>query len=506
MKYKQLLENQNLNFQEFNFQFQSHPNYPSALAFSDTLNFMGVRNSAYELEKEFWEELPEEFIAIYNDNFNLVKKEKNSFKIYSDEVKTISKEELYKNSTNFVMLFEKTEENPQQTNFLFSWFLYGVLVLTLVYSGIFLNWQNTIFNILSVIGLLISLEIFKKKFGKESVVISGICGGVASNSSSKNNCNKIIDSDKINFLGLKLSDCSLIYFLALLVLGIFSPFTDIILKFLSLVSCFVIGYSVVIQVFVEKAFCKICLLIICVLLAQIAISVLFFNSEVILQITILSVLAFAVLFFGLVFINDILKQKEDFRKANIKNLKFKRNYDIFKRELLEKRKINFENNKAEFFLGNPNAKLHISLVTNPYCGFCKEAHQILERLLEKYPEVISAQIRFNYISGSKNEKLTQLIGSFKNIYVLKGQDEFLKSIHFWFSKKDETIFQEKYSISNPTDLTELERIGNENATQGLNFTPIFIINGYQFPDKYDREDIFYFIDELLEDEDVINEN
>ena len=54
---------------EFLFQFQSHPNYPSALAFSDTLNFLGVKNNAYNLEKEYWGELPEEFITIYNHNF-----------------------------------------------------------------------------------------------------------------------------------------------------------------------------------------------------------------------------------------------------------------------------------------------------------------------------------------------------------------------------------------------------------------------------------------------------
>jgi len=38
----------------------------------------------------------------------------------------------------------------------------------------------------------------------------------------------------------------------------------------------------------------------------------------------------------------------------------------------------------------------------------------------------------------------------------------------------------------------------ENSAAGLTFTPVFIINGYQFPDKYDREDIRYFINELIE--------
>ena len=61
---KALTEKSKINNDEFNFQFQSHPNYPSALAFSDTLNFLGVKNDAYELEKEYWGELPSEFIVI----------------------------------------------------------------------------------------------------------------------------------------------------------------------------------------------------------------------------------------------------------------------------------------------------------------------------------------------------------------------------------------------------------------------------------------------------------
>ena len=120
---------------------------------------MGFKNNVYELEKEYWVELPDEFIGIYKDNFGLVKKEKNSFKVYSDDIKTVSKEELYKNSTDFVMLFEKSEENPKQNDILSSWFLYSVLGLALAYSAIFLNWQNTI-----SISFLLQVYFFHWKF------------------------------------------------------------------------------------------------------------------------------------------------------------------------------------------------------------------------------------------------------------------------------------------------------------------------------------------------------
>ena len=43
MIFDKLINHLKLDKQEFIFQFNSHPNYPSALAFSDTLNFYGSK-------------------------------------------------------------------------------------------------------------------------------------------------------------------------------------------------------------------------------------------------------------------------------------------------------------------------------------------------------------------------------------------------------------------------------------------------------------------------------
>src|SRR5690349_20579776 len=87
MIFDKLINYLKLDKQEFTFQFNSHPNYPSALAFSDTLNFMGVKNDAYELDKEYWDELPEEFIAIVDNAFSLVKKSGSNYSVYSEKAK-----------------------------------------------------------------------------------------------------------------------------------------------------------------------------------------------------------------------------------------------------------------------------------------------------------------------------------------------------------------------------------------------------------------------------------
>lgn len=498
MNFDKLIDHFKLDKQEFYFQFNSHPNYPSALAFSDTLNFLGLKNDAYELDKEYWDELPEEYMALVDNSFSLVKKKGNDFTIYSDKIKTLNKEELYKNSGDFVLLFEKTENVKTTSFFDFKPFIYLFFGIIILFSFLQFAWYESIFNILSLIGVYISLELFNQKFGQESTVVSNICGGGA-NSSSQSSCSKIFSSDKTDILGLKLSDFSLIYFLGITFVGLVLPQSQFILRIMAIISILVILYSFYVQGFVEKSLCRVCLVIIFVLLAQIAISSFYFNMEATLAVVFITAILFISLFFTVAFLNNLMNQKEELKKSNAKNLRFKRNYDLFKRELTDKEKIEFTDNQT-FFLGNKDAKLHISVVSNPYCGFCKDAHKIVEDLLLQYPDEISAQIRFNYSNERADEKYTQLISDFLNIYKNKKQKEFLKVVDIWFKNKDEGEIKRKSGTENLQDLTNIIQMTAENSSGGLTFTPVFIINGYQFPDKYDREDIHYFISELIEDE------
>lgn len=501
MTFDKLINYLKLDKQEFVFQFNSHPNYPSALAFSDTLNFLGVKNDAYQLDKEYWDELPEEFIAIVDNSFSLVKKTGAQYSVYSDKSKTLNKEELHKNSTDFVLLFEKTE-NAEQKISNYKPFIYIILGIILLYSVLNFSWFEILFNFLSLVGVYMSLEIFNQKFGNTSAVIGSICGDTSANK-TVNSCNKIITEDKTSILGLKFSDFSLIYFVGIAVLGLFLPATGYVIKGFTIVSLIAIGYSLYVQAFVEKTFCRVCLLIISILLVQLIITLFFFENFFFnANIAILSLLLWGIIFSAVSYFNNLLTDKEALQKSNAKNLRFKRNYDLFKRELLEKEKITFSDTQT-FSLGNKDAKIRISVVSNPYCGFCKGAHEILEGLLKKYPNEISAQIRFNYFSEKTNEKSTALLSDFMSIYKNKHESEFLKVVETWFENRDEKQIRDLAGTNNQLeDLNSLNEMSKENADAGLNFTPIIIINGFQFPDKYDREDIHYFIDELIEDEEI----
>ena len=63
-------------------------------------------------------------------------------------------------------------------------------------------------------------------------------------------------------------------------------------------------------------------------------------------------------------------------------------------------------------------------------------------------------------------------------------------------------FIKRFGLHNNQNINIIQEVKNENLTKGLNFTPAFLINGFIFPQKYEKEDIFYFIRNLVEDEEV----
>ncbi len=503
MNFDKLIDYLGTDKKEFYFQFNSHPDYPSALAFSDTLNFLGIKNDAYELEKGYWNELPNEFISITRGKFTLVKKTEEKIILYSDDLQSISNQALLENSENFVMLIEKNEKSNRTDSFNYQNLLYIAAGIVILQSLLNLKWYDLVYNILSLTGIYISLEIFKQKYGNESSVMNRICGGNTAVGSAEG-CLKIISSDTTKLLGLKLSDYSLIYFTTTALLGLLLPEVGLLLKIFAMCSIAVIGYSLYIQIVVEKTFCKICLIIISLLVFQLVICSLFFNSILSSKYILAALIIILLTFSAVHYINELLYESKELSRSNTNNLKFKRNYTLFKKQLLENGLIKFKNPQSPFFIGDQNTPIHISLISNPYCGFCKEGHRMVEKLLKMFPGKISVQIRFNYLPEQASEEYTQLITFFKNVYDKHGSEKFLNAVDIWYEDHDyQKLLKKIPMVIEPTGLESIISNTHENYEHQLNFTPLFLVNGRQYPEMYSREDIFYFIEELLEDDEIM---
>lgn len=248
----------NHKLNEFKNNYYSHPNYPSLLAITDSLNLVGIENVAANVPFNNINNLPNKFVA------ELVVNNKNDFFIIEkvDDEFFISNENLKRNKYNFqsltsfwtglILLVEEnesptTKENGSRySNFI----LLAIIGLCLV-----LLKNNSLYSIvqliLSLTGLFLSFEINKSFFSDSKNVESKFC-----NYGNDFSCNDIIKSNTEIFKGyLSFVDLPILFFSFSFLLQVFFPNLNSIIGLLSLLSSPVILYSIYYQKFNAKKWC-----------------------------------------------------------------------------------------------------------------------------------------------------------------------------------------------------------------------------------------------------------
>ena len=125
----------NIDKEEYKFQVETHPDYPSLLAFADALTFFNIPNVAFKIPFEEIENLPNSFIVLLNSNLVHITKKEN-FYHYSEDKKQIkaTKEELKELWQEVVLLAEAPEEHTEKSISKISATVFiGILV---VFSGV----------------------------------------------------------------------------------------------------------------------------------------------------------------------------------------------------------------------------------------------------------------------------------------------------------------------------------------------------------------------------------
>lgn len=503
-----LLNNYNINFTEFNHYFQSHPDFPNLNAIENTFNHFQIENLVLDFENEDFEDLPNTFITLLNVSPDLVLVIKENKKIsiinkYNKKYE-ISINEFLKQWTGIVVAIEKKEETthieiPSRKNQFeqsLRFIAFGVIGLILGYSLWKFSISEVAYIVISLVGLYYCFEIYKNQHGEKSIIVDKICNDEKEESS----CQKLMQSEQLNVFGLKLSDITLFYFITTIILGLFINNTQFLIIILSVLNFPVIAYSLYIQLFKEKRLCKVCLILIVILLVQSGISLLYFNYSFSLEVLILGTIYVLSILPLYIFINKTIDENNKLKNENTINLRFKRNYDIFKRELLTTPKIEFESQNL-FFFGNKDVKIHITLISNLECKFCGEAHEILKKLYLENESDISFQIRFNFSDEKMSSQIENIFKALLHSY-LSNEKQFLEALDFWYKEKNYDVFIKKFGLHDNQNIDLIQKIKNENVTKGLNFTPAFLVNGFVFPQKYEKEDILYFVQDLVEDEEI----
>lgn len=506
---------------ELEFQFESHPSYPSLHAITGVLNHLNIENLAIEVPKsiETLYELPNSFIA------HLSKREEEHFVLaikYDDHIeltynkkdkKSISFEEFFNIWSGVIVAVERSEHLQQAKR---NKNIIGKIVTytsILSFITLFFIKQPNLFQslhfLLSLLGLSISILIVQHELGRKSQILDKFCSG----NKERTSCDEVLNSNggKL-FSNITFSDIGVIYFASVIFLWILltyianSNYTLVIS--LSLLAVPFTFYSVFYQYFVVKKWCPLCLSTVVVLWLQTLSTLLVPASSFNLSIDIFSSIIVAQSFITIAalwfFINSKLRLEPEFYKLKVEHYRFKNNYNIFSSLLNQKTRIDTTISGTNgILMGNKrkDAMLKITLITNPLCGHCKEAHMVMEEILLKNNENVQIDIRFNVNVKEKKAIDTRIALNLLNIFHSREDRIFLKALNDAYMGNDLPKWLDEWATPEGDiyfkELVAQRKWCEENK---VNFTPEILLNGKPFPNEYNRSDLINFIDEIVDEE------
>lgn len=507
-------ENISIDKAEFTFQIQTHPDFPTLLSISDTLSFFKINNGALRVPLSEIDLLPSNFLALLKKNDSreeifLIEKKENNIYVCSnnnDRIE-ISKTELETRWQNIVLLIEKNENTKiliKKPNIISKILIFtNIFLLSLLLYFYEIKLDNILFFLFTLLGLFFSLTALKDLLNTKIELIETFC-----KISSNTNCNIINSPNKLKiFKYINFSDLSIVFFstqlFGFLTFAVNNNLNDynIIQLILLLASLPSILISLYFQKYIEKKWCPICLSIIFIILAELFFLILIGIefSEIKLKSIILYISLYTFMTLSWFILNKNLKKQKEMRDLQFKSIRFIRNYKIFKKLLLDNPQKTLP--YSPIILGNIDSKLEITIITNPFCSFCKSAHDILNSILEKHNEHLKVTVIFKTNLKHENENGKLLFKTLMNIYLKFGEDKFKESLSFWFENKNIIewlkLYQKYYNDDIGIDV--IFNTQNDWCINEIAFTPTIFINGYEFPNEYERENLPYFINDLIED-------
>ncbi len=501
---------------EFLFQIQSHPDHPSLLSIADTLSFFNVKNGAMRVPFSEIEFLPNYFIAILREENNehsmetqayFMERIDNAF-FYKQENKAvlISHESLALRWLDIVLLVENTEKKGPviKHKAKFSWFLPFLFLIT--FFAVLFQFEDTmqtkLFFLFPTLGLLFSIVALKDLFDSKSELLDSFCNLTASDS-----CASVVNSNKWNFLKtVNFSDLSLVFFASQffgLLFFLFSGDTMVyftIQKIALIASIPVLLLSVYYQKFVEKKWCPVCLVIISLILLELFYVFSFQKTTSVISPKELLIFGFVLLSPIMIWsaLKKLFIQLKELKEHQLKAMRFEGNYAIFKNSLVAKEKVQLP--QSSLILGNKESKTIITIISSPFCGHCKDVHEIVDSILEKHNTAVQIQVILKANLEKENEEGKKLLRSLLGMYRQDGGAIFAKALKVWFDRTNNEEWFRLFPVNNSVEFDVLLNSQSQWCEENdYNFTPAIFVNGYEYPQMYERKNLQFYINELIED-------
>lgn len=495
----------NYDKKDLELQLQMHPSYPSFQSITDTLDYFNIDNLAVEVPVEALDQLPESFISIIktknDDEIVSVIRRKNTIqlKYASLPKKNFTYEEFKEIWIPKVIAVEKSIKSSVFANYpIFQVLLVGILVLSSLYIMIERGsgFNSIAFLTLSLTGMIFSFFAVRESLGIQSQTMHQFCTSVGSS-----DCGDVINNNSGElFKNFSFTDAGMIFFGSLVLYQLFYGFNSALLV-PSLLSIPIVIYSFYSQAFTIKKWCVICMVIGITSVGLIILSLRSFSFSFDVS-----------LIFGLVMISAIftlvynygkkkIKENMDYKTKNVGLVHFKRDFEIFSYLLNDSERVT-DNTiiSNEIVMGNPQAVFKIISLTNPMCGFCKEAFESYTRVLRTMSDQVQIVIRLKVDLEDLQNQATQISLKLIEIYTNDGVNRFIKAYTDWFADRTYDNWMSTYgkSRNDPKGIQTLKKQSEWAEKNNLNYTPATLINDVLYPKKYSYDEFFYFINTMVD--------
>lgn len=504
-----------VNEKDFFHFIKSHPQYPQLISVTDTLDYFEIEYGLYQTESvNEVEESIDSFLALLVGSNNtsiisLIEKKNLIYKVNSKKTPFNIIEKFW---GGIVLVLEenrvlvKKKKKKKVAGFI------GIIfaLLSVIYLSNF-DYKIIVFYLLSGMGLFLSTVALKDVFGFKNTLSEKICV-----TSRKIDCETVIQSKKWKiFKYLDFSDLSLIFFSSQLILGFITAsfnYLDsfFVLQYVTvLLSIPVITLSLFYQKFIIKKWCSICLGISLVLILELIYFVVLYTTRTLsfdidLFVTFFSILLFVWIYFLWRVLKALLIKYRLLMSKDLVRNQVLLKYTTFKTLLKNSRYVNTDLDFVN--LNSLKKPVNFTLITDPFCDYCKDTSEQLESLFKQVDGELSYNVVFNIDMNDESKLDKSLYRNMMNIQKSGNPMLFRKAMKDWYEVQDVDLWLKKYA--DPTiDKDKIDEI-IENQHQWclnvyINYTPALIINNYVLPKIYEAKDLTLIVGELLEDNDMI---
>ena len=341
--------------------------------------------------------------------------------------------------------------------------------------------------LLSCSGIFVCAMLMEKQLYGESRYGDRVCSLF-----HHTDCGSVLDGPMAKVFGISWSEIGLGFFIANILLLSVYPSSVGVVAVISWIAMLYGVWSVCYQWRVAKSWCVLCLIVQAIIWAQGIMAIIQYSSvpfTLNLFSSLFACMLFAVCIMAAHQYANAYAAEDERINAVQKYRALKANSAVAKVLFEQSGYYETSLKDSSIIFGNVNAKIRVTILSNPHCNPCARMHKRVERLLSMKEKEICVQ----YIFSSFNETLEDSSRYLIYCYISNHIDEALRKLASWYAKDKfdyERILKNNVEHLHTEEIeNEMEKHRNWRNRTSITATPTILVNGHILPEEYVVEDL-----------------